>query len=89
MRVLLVNRSTAPPPDDQVLRGDETARLRDALNKLPMDAKVALLMAAEGFSSTEIGEAIGRTAGATATYICRARIRLRDHLSAEGEGRDD
>jgi DNA-directed RNA polymerase specialized sigma24 family protein len=52
-----------------------------ALAELPNDARVALLMAASGFSAVEIGEAIGRTANATSTYICRARIRLREILS--------
>ena len=51
---------------------------------MPADARVALLMASEGFSAAEIGVVIGRTAGATATYICRARIRLRERL-ATGE----
>ena len=45
---------------------------------------LALLMAAAGFSSVEIGDAIGRSANATSTYICRARIRLREILSGAG-----
>jgi DNA-directed RNA polymerase specialized sigma24 family protein len=63
---------------------DETARLRDGLDELPADARAALLMAAAGFSPTEIGAAIGRTPNATSTYICRARVRLREIL---GQGR--
>ena len=87
MKALLVNRSPAPAPEDQIVRADETARLHEVLAELPRDARVALLMAAEGFSSTEIGLSIGRTPGATATYICRARIRLRERLSGDGEPR--
>jgi DNA-directed RNA polymerase specialized sigma24 family protein len=60
--------------------------LRQALAELPADARVALLMAAEGFSSAEIGDAIGRSPGATATYICRARIRLRESLATFEDG---
>ena len=86
MRRLLIDRSTSPPPDDAVIRSDENARLRDALEELPPDARAAVLMAAEGFTAVEIGAAIGRSPGATATYICRARIRLRERLTAsEGE----
>jgi RNA polymerase sigma-70 factor, ECF subfamily len=78
---LLVDRSVGSSAEDEVLRVDEGARLRDALGELPADARAALLMAAAGFSSAEIGQAIGRTANATSTYICRARVRLRELLA--------
>ena len=81
MKALLIDRSTSSSPEEDVLRGAESARLHDVLAELPADARVALLMAAEGFTAVEIGVAIGRTAGATSTYICRARIRLRERLS--------
>lgn len=78
---LLVDRTVTASPHEEIVRRDEGARLRDALAELPADARAALLMAAAGFSSAEIGHAIGRTANATSTYICRARIRLREILS--------
>ena len=78
---LLVDRSVGSSAEDHVIRVDEGARLRDALGELPADARAALLMAAAGFTSAEIGQAIGRTANATSTYICRARMRLREILS--------
>ena len=78
---LLVDTTAAESPEDHVIRMDEGTRLRDALAQLPADARVALLMAAAGFSSVEIGKAIGRTPNATSTYICRARIQLREILS--------
>lgn len=81
---LLVDRSFAASPEDHAIRSDDSVRLRDALGELPADARVALLMAAAGYSSIEIGQAIGRTANATSTYICRARIRLRELLSPGG-----
>ncbi len=81
---LLVDSSVGASPEDQVIRSDESSRLRGALDTLPADARVALLMAAAGYSSIEIGEAIGRTANATSTYICRVRIRLREILSGAG-----
>jgi RNA polymerase sigma-70 factor (ECF subfamily) len=83
---LLVDRSIAGSPEDHVIRSDEDARLRDALAELPADARTALLMAASGFSAAEIGDAIGRSANATSTYICRARIKLRELLAPSGEG---
>ena len=81
----LVDRSVGASAEDHAIRSDESARLRDALAELPADARVALLMAASGYSSAEIGDAIGRTANATSTYICRARMRLREILSPGGE----
>jgi RNA polymerase sigma-70 factor (ECF subfamily) len=80
----LVDRSVGTSPEEIALRSDESERLRSALAELPADARTALLMAASGFSATEIGDAIGRTANATSTYICRARIRLRELLSPGG-----
>ena len=78
---LLVDRTVVMSPEDHVVRMDESARLRDALAELPTDARAALLMAAAGFSPSEIGQAIGRSTNATSTYICRARVRLREILS--------
>ena len=78
---LLVDRSVASSPEERAVRTDENARLTRALEELPPDARVALLLAAEGYSSAEIGASIGRSANATLTYICRARIRLRELLS--------
>ena len=80
-KALLVDRSVGASPDEQIVRMDEGARLRVALGELPADARAALLMAAAGFSPAEIGQAIGRTTNATSTYICRARVRLREILS--------
>jgi len=86
VKALLIDRSAPSTPEEHAVRTDESARLRDVLTELPADARVALLMAAEGFTAAEIGLAIGRTAGATATYICRARIRLRERLATLEEG---
>jgi RNA polymerase sigma-70 factor (ECF subfamily) len=81
MKSLLVDRSVAPSPEEHAVRTDENAELTRALAELPPDARVAILMAAAGYSSREIAEAIGRTANATMTYLCRARIRLREILA--------
>lgn len=85
-KALLVDRDVGASPEEMVIRSDEGSRLRVALADLPQDARVALLMAAAGFSTAEIGEAIGRTANATSTYICRARMRLREILSGAADG---
>ena len=83
-KAFLYDTSISASAEDHVIRSDESARLHDALATLPVDARTALLMAASGFSATEIGEAIGRSANATSTYICRARVRLREVLTEGG-----
>jgi DNA-directed RNA polymerase specialized sigma24 family protein len=83
---LLVERGVGSSAEDRAIRIDESARLRDALGELPIDARVALLMAAAGYSPAEVGEAIGRSTNATSIYICRARVRLREILSPPKDG---
>jgi RNA polymerase sigma factor (sigma-70 family) len=87
MRSLLVDRGNAVSAETRAIRAEETTAVRRALTELPIDARVALLMAAEGYSAAEIGLAIDRTANATSTYICRARIRLREILATAEAGR--
>lgn len=78
---LLASYDVGASPEDHAIRSDDSARMQQALGELPSDARVALLMAAAGYSPDEIGQAIGRSKGATSTYICRARARLRELLS--------
>jgi RNA polymerase sigma-70 factor (ECF subfamily) len=76
----LVDHRTAPPPDDEILRGEMRREVWVALESLTRDARTALLLAAHGFSGHEIAVALGRTELATRSLICRARLRLRDQL---------
>ena len=57
-----------------------------ALQHLPADARVALLLGATGMNAEEVGRAIGRTANATRALVCRARRELRTMLET-GEPR--
>ena len=84
MRALLVRRDLSDSPEGEVLRDERDRILALALARLPADGRVALLMAARGMSATDIGLVIRRTPGATRTYICRSRVRLRDELAALG-----
>ena len=67
----LLERGEADGPETHVLRRDFNERTVAALNELPMDARIALLMAAEGHDMASIGLAIGRTPSATRTFVCR------------------
>ena len=77
--------AVATPADDQgpepaYLEGERRSDLEAALGELGADARTALLMATNGFSGLEIADAIGRSANATRTLMCRSRIQLRDRL---------
>jgi RNA polymerase sigma-70 factor (ECF subfamily) len=76
---------TAPSPESTSLARERAAALDRALASLERDARVALLLSAEGVSGQEIAETIGRTPSATRTLMCRARLKLRAALSAGGE----
>lgn len=86
MRFLLIRRDHEPTPEEEALAGERDRILARALSRLPADARVALLLAARGMTSEEIGLAIRRSPGAARTYLCRARLRLREELAALGYG---
>ena len=67
-------------PEGTTVDREDRDRLMAELASLPRDARVGLLMAANGFSGHEIAEALGRTNVATRTMLCRARMRLRLRL---------
>jgi len=69
-------------PEWLALRAEQAAMLRRELGGLSRDARVGLLLSANGFSGREVAEAIGRSELATRTLLCRARIQLRERLSA-------
>jgi RNA polymerase sigma factor (sigma-70 family) len=73
----------AASPEQLVLRTERDEEVRVALDDLPTDARVALLLAARGFSGREIAHTLGRTEGAVRTLLCRSRLRVRERLDAE------
>jgi RNA polymerase sigma-70 factor (ECF subfamily) len=83
----VVETQTVPSTEDDVIRREETAGLANVLGSVRPDDRRAMILAAQGFRTREIGEAIGRTELATRALLCRARGRLREQLSAaEGVG---
>jgi len=83
MKARLIDRRSPTSPEEHAVRADENARLTACLAEMAPAARVALLMSAAGYSSAEIGRAIGRTENATLTYVSRARMRLRDLIALE------
>lgn len=67
-------------PEAGVLKHERRGDLDRALALLGADARVALLLAAQGFDGAAIAVAIGRTEAATRTLMCRSRMRLRQEL---------
>lgn len=76
----LADRRTSESPESRHLRLDIDPRLRDALLALPVDARVAVVMAARGASGRQISEAIRRSEAGTRTLLTRARQRVRAQL---------
>ncbi len=76
---------TVESPETELLRQEQRERVRSMLEVLPPDARICLMMAAEGFSGREIAVAIGRTELATRVLMSRARNRLRAAASDDSE----
>jgi DNA-directed RNA polymerase specialized sigma24 family protein len=72
----------APSPEEEVLDREAAMALSGRLASLPEAARVALWLAAHGYTGIEIGRRIGRTELATRSLICRHRGRIRLALAA-------
>jgi RNA polymerase sigma-70 factor (ECF subfamily) len=68
-------------PEATAVRRERAAAMERALAALPAEARLALVLAGQGFSGRDVAEAIGRSEAATRTLMCRARMRLRAELS--------
>jgi RNA polymerase sigma factor (sigma-70 family) len=77
----------AESPESVVLGRVRYAALDAAMAALPADARIALLLSAEGFSGEQIADTIGRSHGATRTLLSRARVRVRLDLEQHGDDR--
>jgi RNA polymerase sigma-70 factor (ECF subfamily) len=69
-------------PEPLFLDMERRSSLEAVLAELSVDARTALLLASHGFRGDEIAAAIGRSEAATRTLMCRARLRLRERLTA-------
>ena len=77
---------TAPGTEEQVIAADERERLREAIALLPEDQRDALVMTQlERISYEEAAAALGVSEGTVKSRVNRAKARLRELLSGEGE----
>ena len=82
----LVDRRVQESPE-QSLAGSEIRRdLLEALAALPIEGRIAIVMASRGSTGQEIATALGKSETATRTILYRARIRLREQLLEGAEG---
>ncbi len=72
---------------DIVLGREAHDRVDAALSLLSADGRTAILLAAHGLGTAAIAAAIGRTELATRSLLCRARLRVRAHLTQEERDR--
>jgi RNA polymerase sigma factor (sigma-70 family) len=72
--------NVADSPDIEVLRRERRTDLDQALARLGADARVALLLAAQGYDGATIAITLGRTEASTRTLMSRSRLLLRDYL---------
>lgn len=76
LQLLKAETPTAPTPDHEFERREQTAVVRAALEELAPRDREALLLKAEGFNYDEIASALGLARGAVGTTLSRARRRL-------------
>ncbi len=76
---------TGESPEARVLARERTSSIEEVLATLPVEARTALLLAAEGFRGEEIATLIGRSHAATRTLLSRTRVRVRLELEARGD----
>lgn len=80
-------RDTSPPPEEVVETEEEMQALREALRALPAERQQALILRyAEGMKHKEIGEVMGKSAGAVKVLIHRSLASLNRSLSRKEVG---
>jgi len=81
--VQLVPHDAVDSAEDETMRRVEWQALRRGLQALTPEARVAVLLAADGHPGREVATLIGRTESATRTILFRARRALRLSLAGE------
>jgi RNA polymerase sigma-70 factor (ECF subfamily) len=68
--------------EDAAIYRERDDFVRTALSAVRPFEREAIVLAAQGYRSDEIGDRLGRTAASTRTMLCRARGQLRAQLQA-------
>jgi len=76
-------------PDREAVRLQLAARLNDALEQLPEEQRLVVLLSdVHGYSYDEIAEVTGAPVGTVKSRLSRARGRLRELLRADTRSRE-
>jgi DNA-directed RNA polymerase specialized sigma24 family protein len=71
-----------PSTEDAAIGRERDAMVRDVLTNVRPFERKAMVLAAAGYGSVEIGDRLGRSPAATRTLLCRARGQLRTQLQS-------
>jgi RNA polymerase sigma-70 factor (ECF subfamily) len=77
----LVSRQQPATPAEIIERSETTRTVVRAMDGLSATERRALLLAAHGYSGTEIASLVDRTHLATRAMLCRARAKVRAELN--------
>ena len=80
----LMDHGEPERPDEVVVREEAQVEVATMLRTLPDTTRVALLLAANGYSGRQISLAISRSDAATRTLLCRGRRQLRRQVHTDG-----
>ena len=78
----LSESSHVPSTEDAAIGRERDAMVRDVLTNVRPFERKAMVLAAAGYGSAEIGDRLGRSPAATRTLLCRARGQLRTQLQS-------
>src|SRR6185436_3321454 len=73
--------STAPTPEDAASASNARAKLEAAVQRLPLNQKLVITLALEGFSPEEVASVLGITASAASVRLHRAKTALEQMLT--------
>jgi RNA polymerase sigma factor (sigma-70 family) len=73
--------SSAPTPEDAAAASNARAKLEAAVQRLPLNQKMVVTLALEGFSPEEVADVLGITASAASVRLHRAKAALEQMLS--------
>ena len=80
----LLERDVAPSPEDVAVSNERDEMLHQVLGSLGSVDRQVVVLAAQGYRAEEIAKVIGASGAAARTRLCRARGRLRAHLTLAG-----
>jgi RNA polymerase sigma-70 factor (ECF subfamily) len=76
---------TAESAESSAMRSEDHRALAEALARLPVDVRTALMLSAEGYTGREVAQILGKREGATRSLMWRGRVELRRLLDGEGD----